>query len=146
MPRRRTHAAAVRNRLITIRVTELEHARLADLAKTHGLTLSGLAEKLVTKGKVVVPALPPTSLDLDTLYELKRIGNNLNQIAHAVNSNLPPATQTAANNLIRLLKVLVTHHYFVSRLEAAGAQENTDDPKTAQAREEFQRNAGLRSA
>lgn len=136
----------MRSHLITIRVTEATHKRLKLQAATHGLTLSGLAEQLVRKGRVVVIGGSRDALDPAVLAELKRLGNNLNQLAHAANAGLPPSIPAAARRMHGLLTLLVRHHYFSSRLEAARATEAANDSSAPQAREEFQRNAELRPA
>ena len=140
MSRRRTHEA-VRNRLITIRVTEDQHHRLTMQAQDNALTLSGLAEKLVTKGRVVVVRQGDAGFDDEVVHELKRVGNNLNQIAHAVNSSLPPVIHETARHMHDVVQLLVKHHYIARHLAEARASESQNGPSTPQARQEFQRNA-----
>jgi hypothetical protein len=143
MPKRRTHADAVRDRQVSIRITSREHAKLEREAREHGFTIAGLAERKITQGGVVVQGSAGT-LDAGTLYELKRIGNNLNQIAHAVNGQLPPEPLAVAKNLNGLVQILLRHHYFAARIPDAMALERQNDSTAPQAREEFQRSAALR--
>lgn len=141
MSRRRTHDEAIRNRLVTIRITEAQYTRLHADAERSGMTISGLAEQLVCKGRVAVVTRAEAGLDRAMVSELKRLGNNLNQIAHAANAGLPPSIPAAATALHGLMTLLLKDHYFVTRLEAAGSREAANDSGSAQAREEFQRNA-----
>jgi hypothetical protein len=141
MSRRRTHDEAIRNRLITIRVTEAQHARLRGQAEDAGMTISGLAEQLVCKGRVAIVTRAEAGLDRAMVSELKRLGNNLNQIAHAANAGLPPSVPAAAKYLHDLMTLLVKDHYFVTRIQAARSREAANDSSPSLAREEFQRNA-----
>ena len=90
-----THARpkAPRTRMVGIRLTDDEYGqrRLAD-ARGAGLSLSGLCERLVCDGKVE-PASHGSGyrqMHPALIAEWRRIGNNLNQVAHVVNSGLPP--------------------------------------------------------
>lgn len=138
MPRPRTYQHAARTQAITVRVTPAEHARLQAEAAQAGRSVAGLAERYITRGSVRVEASRmPAPLDPALIAELKRIGNNLNQIAHALNSNLPPDTVSTAANLRDLIHTLMRDELLLQRLR--DAKEKRDDSAPASPRQEFQR-------
>lgn len=145
MPRPRTHLHAARTRAITVRVTPSEYARLQAEAAQAGASVSGLAERYITRGTVRVEASRmPAPLDPALIAELKRIGNNLNQIAHALNSNLPPDTTFTARSLRDLIHTLMRDELLLQRLR--DAKERGDDSAPASPRQEFQRVVSVRPA
>lgn len=92
MSRRQTHEKGARTKMVCIRMTEDDYALKARQARELGLTPSGLCERLVLrlvlKGKVELGARPSyKAMDPALFMELRRIGNNVNQIAHAVNAH-----------------------------------------------------------
>ena len=107
MARRRTHGSTLRNRVVSIRLTDDEYANRARQAREAGMTMSSLCEQLVTKGRVeIAPDSGHRRMDRALFVALSRIGNNANQIAHALNSNLPADVHKAwrtASDLLRLL-------------------------------------------
>lgn len=72
-----------RNETLTIRITKTEKAAIAAKAKKAELSLT---DYLVTLSQKVVINPPPDLSPM--LTQLKRIGNNLNQIAAKVNSGV----------------------------------------------------------
>lgn len=56
--------------------------------------------------------------DPAVLYELKRIGNNINQIAHAVNTGLPPSVTLTVQSFRHLFEALTDDVEFRRRLDA----------------------------
>jgi Bacterial mobilisation protein (MobC) len=97
MPRRHTHASAPRTKLIFIRVTEDDHAQFSIQARRFGMTLAGLCERLVTTGDVRVVLTEQPALHPALVAELKRLGNNINQIAHALHGANPPPPVSAVS-------------------------------------------------
>ncbi|WP_366785788.1 MobC family plasmid mobilization relaxosome protein [uncultured Hyphomicrobium sp.] len=157
MARRRTHAASPRSKTVTIRLTPDQHLRRSMDARQAGLSLSGLCERLICDGKVEAA---PGYLKLDPAIfaQLCHIGNNVNQIAHALNGNLPADVVDAyrqAQELLRLLAHLqhaqrtqrsghpIHPHQppsFVHQIaQALGPRNPSNDPSPAQARHVFQR-------
>lgn len=63
-----------------LRLSSSEKEKLVSLAKEHEKTLSSFIREKVLDDKIV------TKTDIHTLIELKRIGNNLNQIAKHLNT------------------------------------------------------------
>lgn len=86
--KRATKSEPKRSEVISFRVTPEEYARMQSGAMKAGLSVNDYARRQSIKGKVLnFPA--PRPMDTATLMQLKRIGTNLNQIARAVNSDLP---------------------------------------------------------
>jgi hypothetical protein len=111
------------------------------------LSVSGLAEKLVSEGGVTISASDiPAPISPALMAELKRVGNNLNQIAHAVNSNLPPDVQYTTKTLAQLIHLLGQDEILAERLKAASTRMPSNDSSPPQARTEFQRSVQLRAA
>ncbi len=50
--------------------------------------------------------MPKTKVDADTYLELRRIGNNINQIAHRCNGGFDPAKVEILYHLDRLSELL----------------------------------------
>lgn len=76
--------------------------------------LDALAQRLAT----VTPAASIDPVDPAVLYELKRIGNNINQIAHAVNAGLPPDAKMAVATFHQLFEALTDAEEYRRRLAA----------------------------
>lgn len=147
MPRPRTHKTGPRARQILIRVTEDDYARLFVKAKSARLTVSGLSERLVLEGKVEVQSAPDGSpLPVALINELKRIGNNLNQIAHAANSGLPPDHRMSAGALHELLNTIVQDELLNRRSHVLRTRAYANDPPPPQTRAEFQRSVQVHPA
>lgn len=64
----------------TIRFSEDEYSKIQELMSEHKLTFAEFARASILKKKV------KTNLTKDLLFEINRVGNNLNQIAKKVNS------------------------------------------------------------
>ncbi len=147
MARRRTHSDSIRSKVISIRVTDADHHRLREQAERFGMTVSGLAEKLVHTGRIQITASKvPQPVDPVLLAELQRIGNNLNQIAHAVNSNLPPSIPAAAKHMHDLMMLFKKNELLSRRVQELQASETANDSEAPKARDEFQRHVQIRSA
>ena len=68
-----------RNKIIILRLTEEEKEQAVKAAKEVGLTLSSYVRKMILGNKIV----PET--DVQTLFELNKIGVNLNQLVRHIN-------------------------------------------------------------
>lgn len=69
-----------RTKILILRLTENEKKQAVKRAKDEGITLSSYIRKCVLNEKFV------SKSDLQTAFELKKIGTNLNQLAKHVNS------------------------------------------------------------
>ncbi|WP_334146257.1 MobC family plasmid mobilization relaxosome protein [Hyphomicrobium sp.] len=133
--------------MVCIRLTEDDHARCSRQARELGLTLSGLCERLVLDGKVDMSARPAYRVMDPALFtELRRIGNNVNQIAHATNSNLPTDVMFAWRTLNKLLSMLLAQELINQKAQTLGTRTTDDDTPPPQTRAEFQRSVRVHPA
>lgn len=147
MPRRRTHAKATRSRMVCIRLTDDDYNHRSTQARELGLTVSGLCERLVLEGKVDMDARPSyRAMDPALFTELRRIGNNINQIAHATNSNLPTDVMFAWRSVNQLMATLLGDELLSQKLHALRAKTESDGPPASQARDVFQRSVRIHTA
>lgn len=86
---------------IEIRTTPEEKQRWQAIAENKGVSLSELVRSALG-GQRLRKRRDPPKVDPDLLRELARIGNNLNQIAHASNRRHPVP---AAALLMRLIEI-----------------------------------------
>lgn len=146
MPKRRTHAKAARTKMVCIRMTEDDHALKAAQAKELGLSVSGLCERLVLMGKVDMGARPAyRAMDPALFAELRRIGNNANQIAHAINSNLPADVMFAWRSVNNLMSALLTDELLSQKISSL-TRAADHDPPPPQTRDIFQRSVRVHPA
>lgn len=69
----------IRNKIIILRLTEEEKEQAVKAAKEVGLTLSSYVRKMILRNKIV------SKTDVQTLFELNKIGVNLNQLVRHIN-------------------------------------------------------------
>jgi hypothetical protein len=86
---------------LQIRVDNQDLEALDRLAEAHNLTRSDTVRRLL-RGR----SMPKTKVDADTYLELRRIGNNINQIAHKCNGGFDPGKVEIMYHLDRLSMVL----------------------------------------
>ena len=93
-----------RSETLTIRVTKSEKAAIVKQAKKAKMSMT---DYIVALSKQVVIYPPPDMSPL--LTELKRNGNNLNQIAAKVNSGVSyvPGMQTVVENQDRICELIL---------------------------------------
>ncbi|MGE3702859.1 MAG: MobC family plasmid mobilization relaxosome protein [Hyphomicrobiaceae bacterium] len=109
--------------------------------------MSGLCERLVLEGKVDMATRPSyRAMDPALFTELRRIGNNINQVAHATNSNLPTDVMFAFRSVNQLLTALLGDELLSQKLHALKAKAGSDGPPASQARDVFQRSVRVHSA
>lgn len=90
MAKRAARGSESRTEVITVRLTKAERVRIEHRAAAGGLTVSAWAAQVLARGQVTVEAKPAAVvLPPELIAEFKRIGNNLNQIAHALNARMP---------------------------------------------------------
>ncbi len=132
--------------MVCIRMTADDYALKTAQARELSLSVSGLCERLVLEGKVEPSARPAYKLMDPALFlELRRIGNNVNQIAHAVNGNLPPDLLMAWRSIEDLLKNLLAAELVKQKTEALRTRTDDDTPPP-QARDVFQRSVRVHPA
>ncbi|MDX2265901.1 MAG: plasmid mobilization relaxosome protein MobC [Hyphomicrobiales bacterium] len=141
MARPKTHSHPRKTHRVTFRMPPEVHARLTATAANAGMTLTDLiTERLHRRPTKAakrtanddVPPLPP-----EVFAELRRIGNNVNQIAHAINAGLPPEVQNAYRQASRLLDLLIADEFLLRR-KALRMRTPTHDTAHAQTGIELQ--------
>ncbi len=130
MPRKRTHEDAPRTCSVTVRLRPETHARMTAEASRLGLSRAGYVEHLIEKRRVELPAGSDGGLSTPLINQLKRLGNNLNQMTHAVNAGLPADTAIAAKTLRDLITLLLEHELTAKRI--ATAKETATDATIAE--------------
>lgn len=86
MVKRASRSDESRTEVVTVRLTKAERTRLEFRASAAGLTVSAFASQLLNGGRVTVESKAALNVPPELLAEFKRIGNNVNQIAYALNS------------------------------------------------------------
>lgn len=115
MARPKKASSPLKSRIVTFRLSQDVRDRLTERAANAGMTVTDLITasldgSLATPEACVVPFSASDDLPLfapSLTAELRRIGNNVNQIAHAVNSGLPPELQNAYQQVGQLLELLL---------------------------------------
>lgn len=96
---------------ITFRVSEAELLIIENLREFSGMSLSDLIRTALLTAEIKSPDIP--LIDRDTYTELKRIGNNLNQVAKVLNSSatigqeVRPALLSIESNISKLTLHLI---------------------------------------
>ncbi len=86
MGRKRTHHDATRTKIVSARLTHETYNLISEHAAKLGLTRAGYIEHLIEDRPLRIVRPISDELPITFLNELKRVGNNLNQIAHARNA------------------------------------------------------------
>ena len=118
MPRPRKQPAPKRTHQISFRVSEEERSRLEAEANRAGMKLAPYCQSVALKRRLTVATVTFHRMEPALFAELRRVGNNVNQIAHAINSNLPPHVQFAAQSLNAVLQTLLRDDLLNRRIEA----------------------------
>lgn len=127
MGRRRTNPDAPRCRVVSIRLTEDEAARLAHEARDAGMTLSGYCHAAATRRRVVhAPTVVHTYLNPVLHAELRRIGNNLNQLAHAAHAGIHHDHRETYRQIHELLQTMLRDELLAQRFKQSRGGD--DDP------------------
>ena len=106
--------------MVTVRLTPAMHVKLESNARRLGLTRAGYLHHLIENRSVETAfATSADLLPIVLINQLKRIGNNLNQIAHATNAGLPVSQTKLAEHLRNLIDTLLEHELTARRVRAA---------------------------
>lgn len=156
MQRRAKKSDDRRTETITFRISPEEKTRLDQAAIEAGLTLSAyvgamldrrtgeLRKRLAAMQIPAKPSAPPTpAVAPEVMNELKRIGNNINQIAHAANSGLPPDIRHYGKQLLLILQVIEKHGLDPRTVKDGNLKAPGNDSPPSQTRAEFQRSVHL---
>lgn len=90
MARKRTHTDAPRTKLVSVRLREDTFDRVTAAAAAAAISRASYIETLIEGRAVTVQHVTPDGMTVPLINELKRIGNNLNQIAHNLNCKIDP--------------------------------------------------------
>ncbi len=146
-----------RTETIAFRVTPEDRARFEEAASEAGLSLStfltSLTDRRLDRLRTHLDEIRATQayqepagrqpVPPELLAELRRIGNNINQIAHAVNSGLPVDTRRLVQHMKALLDLIHEHNLSPRPPDKQTQRQTANDPAPAQTRNEFQRSVHL---
>jgi hypothetical protein len=129
MGRKRTHHDAARTKIVSARLRQETYDLMSEHAEKLGLSRAGYIEHLIENRPVRLAHPMTDALPVPLLNELKRIGNNLNQIAHARNAGLdvdPRQFQTVVAEIVATLcsTEVLKRRYEAAAAEVAGSEEN----------------------
>ncbi len=124
MVRRATrNSDASRTEVVTVRLTKAERTRIEQRAAAAGLTVSAWAAQALAVGRITVETKPAALvLPVELVAEFKRIGNNLNQIAHALNARKAVAEGAVATEFRGFITALLRHEALRARGTPLAAQ------------------------
>lgn len=153
MAGRRKSERPLKSTIVTFRLPADERTRLAKEAFKAGMTLTDLItaclERRASKTEDVAAArhanddlrpLPP-----EVFAELRRIGNNVNQIAHAVNAGLPPEFRFAYGQAARLIELIIADELSLRRT-ALGTRTSAHGPAPTRKGHELQKGVRVHPA
>jgi hypothetical protein len=80
----------------------------------------------------------------EVIHELKRIGNNINQLAHAANGLLPPDARMLVESFHHLFQAVGDTAEFKRRLQAIRTRKDFNGAAPSQTRNELQGGMPLR--
>jgi hypothetical protein len=131
MGRKRSHRDETRTKIISARLTHDTYELISEHAERLGLTRAGYVEHLIENRPLKIVRGQMDELSVPLINELKRIGNNLNQIAHARNagSDIDPSHfHTVLADIIRVIcrNEMTRRHYAEAYTEVVGQARDDD--------------------
>jgi hypothetical protein len=136
LPNRAPRTDESRSEVVTLRLTKAERALVEQRASAAGLTLSAWAARMLSGGRVSVAVTPSPALHPSLVAELKRIGNNVNQIAACLNSGRFVPVRNIALGLQEVLQTIIGDALLSSRARAGQVKRTPPDgaahPQTGQ--------------
>ena len=137
IPERRTHR-------ITIRMTKGAYGDLVTNARCCGTSAANYARVLLHEASPpVAPPSQPDGMHVVLINELKRIGNNLNQLTHAANAGLPPHVKSLTKTLQELIALLLENELTGPRIRETLKRPIANDSSPSQKGIELQRGVRL---
>lgn len=121
MARKRTHGDAPRTRVVSVRLRDETFTDLTQKATALGLSRAGYVEHLIENRAIRTEAPSDDALPIPLINELKRIGNNLNQLAHSVNAGWPHDAKAMAQVMQEIVAVMVRNEQLKRRFGQAQA-------------------------
>lgn len=123
MARKRSDGAT-RTKIVSARLTEVTYDKLGDEAQRHGLSRAAYVEHLIENKAIKVVGGPADTLPTVVINELKRVGNNLNQIAHARNAGGTVDPKYCRTVLSEIIAVMCSNEALKRRYDDAERQIN----------------------
>jgi mobilization protein NikA len=127
LPSRAPRRDESRSEVVTLRLTKAERALVEQRASAAGLTLSAWAARMLSGGRVSVAVTPSPALHPALVAELKRIGNNVNQIAASLNSGRHVPVRNIALGLQEVLQAIIGDALLSSRARGSAAKGSPPD-------------------
>lgn len=125
MARRAPSGDTPRATTITVRLTEPERALVEQRAASAGMTVSRYAAEQIMRGRVMVEQRQSLAPELRS--ELSRIGNNVNQIARALNDgHHHPGLRNIATALQEVFEFIMRDELLRRRAEEAKGNGSQD--------------------
>lgn len=122
MGRKRTHHDATRTKIISARLTQQTYDLISEHAEKLGLTRAGYVEYLIEDRPLRIVRPISDELPITFLNELKRIGNNLNQIAHARNAGQNVDPRQFRTVVTEIVATICSNEVLRRRYETAEAE------------------------
>lgn len=126
MGRRRKHEPMYLTRTVSARLRADTFDIVTEHAERLGLTRSAYIEHLIENRPLKIARTVTDELSVPLVNELKRIGNNLNQMAHARNSDLP-VDRGAFRTVLADILVALCREEMLRKRVAAAAREVTEE-------------------
>ena len=127
MPRRARRTDVSRTEVVTLRLTKAERRLVEQRALAAGLTVSAWSAHMLSTGRVSVEVTPSPALHPSLVAELKRIGNNVNQIAASLNAGRHVSVRNIALGLQEVLHCIIGDELLNSRARAGQAKRDPSD-------------------
>ena len=100
----------IRNKIVKFRLSETEYNELKEKAKALDMTIASYVRQScdTCKVNIIIKHQTKNSDLTDLIYEIKKIGVNINQIAHRLNSgdNLDASLKTSLETMLSHLTEL----------------------------------------
>ena len=145
LARRAPRGDEPRTATLTVRMTVGERALVEQRAAAAGVTPSAYAATVLTGGSVTVEQRETMHPAL--FAELSRIGNNINQLAHASNAGMPPQHQEVMGAMKALFEHLmqdeITRRRVVAFERESGSRSAANGSEAPRTRDEFQGRVGV---
>lgn len=119
MGRKRTHTDATRSRIVSARLKPETYDLISEHADKLGLSRAGYVEHLIENRPLRLARPLADDMSVPLINELKRIGNNLNQIAHARNSGLDVDPRQFRTLVTQIIATICSNEVMRRRYEAA---------------------------
>lgn len=98
-----------RTEFIKLRVTKEEKEKMVKKARSEGIPLSTLLRKSVLSEAI------RSNTDVQTVFQLKKIGNNLNQLTHHI--NMLPTEENIRTSLFEIERFISDIRKITEKLE-----------------------------